>query len=89
VKKDELLMLSSAEYSDQCHSGPFKVLIDFNISEIAAIVKAQPSTHAWRAKTGTDDVIDYQQKEGFIIEITCRSTHLGSYGDIYLSGDLE
>jgi hypothetical protein len=89
VKKDELLMLSSEEYSDQCHAGPFKVLIDFNISEIAEIVKEQLSKHKWKNKTGPDDVIDYLKDGGFIVEIPCKQIHLGSYGDIDLSGDLE
>ena len=89
MKKGELLMLSTEEYSDQCHAGPFMVLIDFNISDIAEIVKDEPSINKYRIKAGPDDVIHYLKNKGFIVEVPCKSIHLGSYGDICLYGALE
>lgn len=89
MKKDELLMLSTEEYSDQEHAGPFKVLRDFDLHEVAATVEKLPSTHGWRDKAGPEDVIDYLTREGFIAEVSCKKVHLGSYGDIHLTGDVE
>ena len=90
MKKGELLMLSTEEYSDQCHAGPFEVLKDFNISEVAEQVKNMEKLipESWRDKNGPDDVIKFLQDNFFIKEVSCRETHLGSYGDIRLTGDL-
>ena len=90
MKTGELLMLSTEEYSDQCHSGPFEILKDFDISEVAKKVsEMQPLQHTWRNKNGPNDVIKYLIDQSFIKEVPCKSVHLGSYGDIVLSGDLE
>lgn len=85
IKTDSLLMLSTEEYSDQCHSGPFKVLKDFDIHAIAQVVKDTPIVHRWKEKNGPDDVIEYLKKEGFIELLECADIHLGCYGNIEVS----
>ena len=87
----ELLMLSTEQYSDQTHAGPFKILKDFDIHDVAKIVGALPVVKYpdWRTKNGPDDVIDYLKANQFIEEVPCYKIHLGSYGDINVTPEKE
>lgn len=89
MKPGELLMLSTEEYSDQCHSGPYKVLQEFDIAVIAQVVSNLPPMMPYRTKNGPDDVITYLESNKYIEMLPCRAVHLGSYGSIELSGDFE
>ena len=82
IKKDSLLMLSTEEYSDQSHAGPYKVLKDFDIRAVARIVNGAPPMREWKDKNGPDDVIEYLEQEGFLEVLECRDIHLGCYGNI-------
>ena len=90
MKQGEMLMLSTEEYSDETHSGPYKVLRDFDIVAVAKLVAETPpeDQSRWRKKNGPDDVIDYLERNGFIEMLPCRRVHLGCYGSIELTGDL-
>lgn len=83
IKNGSLLILSTEEYSDQCHAGPFKALVDFDLVEVAEIVKQMPPpANSWKNKTGPDDVIDYLLDNAFIEAVECQTFHLGMYGNI-------
>ncbi len=83
LKTGELLMLSTEQYSDWNRAGPFKVLKDFDIHEVAEMVsKMPPLNPAWPIKNGPDDVVNYLVEHDFIELLPCYDFHLGSYGDI-------
>jgi hypothetical protein len=85
IQVNTLIMLSTEEYSDQAHAGPYKVLKEFDMIGVSEIVKQLPTKIEWRSKAGPDDVITYLTEQGYIEEIQCEWIHLGSYGDINIS----
>jgi hypothetical protein len=80
----ELLILEDGEYSDKSWSGPFRVLKDFDIIELAEQLKATWKTgpNDYGSGPGPFDFRDWLHKEGFIADVECRSVHIGSYGTL-------
>lgn len=82
MKPDQLLILSTEEYSDYGFSGPYKVLKEFRFKDIVPLVYLEPLGEAWKHKHGPDDVTSYLIKYGYIEKVECREVHLGCYGRI-------
>lgn len=84
-------MLSTDEYSDLNYAGPFVVLKPFDIQQIGKQVSVLPvlSESIYRKKNGPDEVIQYLLDNSFITKVECRNFHLGSYGDINITGDFD
>ena len=89
MKKGELLILSTEQYSDFNFSGPYEVLKDFEFADIVPLVVSSfvISVYQWPAKAGLDEVTSYLKDNGFIKEVPCQEVHLGSYGDINVTGE--
>ena len=83
LKTGELLMLSTEQYADWNGEGPFKVLKDFDIHEIADLVRKMPPLDpTWDVFNGPNDVVNYLVEHAFIERLPCHEFHLGSYGCI-------
>lgn len=97
-KKDELILITSGEYSDYMHDGLFKVLIDFDASDLIE----QWAVSNAKLTECYDGIIDkikvYNQKRegsicfqswlernGYIKIIEYSELHTGCWGDITLS----
>lgn len=89
MKKGDLIIFEQGEYYDYDCSAPFIALRDFNIKEVANIAKGMPSGNISKSKSCEDDVIEYLKTNKYIVEAPCKNIHLGRYGDIDISGDLE
>lgn len=83
-KAGELLIIEMGEYSDKSWSGPYRVVKDFDIVELAEQLKAtfKPAEHAYSDEPGPYDFRDWLSAEGFIQDVECRSVHIGAYGTL-------
>lgn len=83
-KAGELPILEDGEYSDRSWAGPFRVLKDFDIGELADQLKAtfKPAKNDYHKEPGPYDFRDWLSREGFIEDVECRSVHIGSYGTL-------
>lgn len=88
MKQGDLVILSTEVYSDKASSGPYKVLKDFLFKDIVPLVTVQQN-HPWREKPGPDDVIHWLRFNGYLEDVECTEVHLGSYGDIDVTGVTE
>jgi hypothetical protein len=81
-KAGELLILEDGEYSDKSWSGPFRVLKDFDIVDLAEQLKAtfKPEEHHYSSEPEPYNFRDWLHTQGFIEDVECRSVHIGSYG---------
>lgn len=83
-KAGELLILEDGEYSDKSWAGPFRVLKDFDIVELAEQLKStfKPAEHHYSEEPGPSDFREWLHTQGFIEDVECRSVHVGSYGTL-------
>ncbi|MBI6707254.1 hypothetical protein YA0599_03370 [Pseudomonas syringae] len=76
----ELVLLSSELYSDYGYSGPFRCTREFDLSEIADELEADPEH-----RHGPNSLVLHLLETGFIEKLHCREVHLGTYGNLNLS----
>ena len=83
-KAGELMLIEMGEYSDKSWRGPFRVLKDFDIVELAEHLKAtwKRGKNDYTDSPGPYEFAEWIAKEGYIEDVECRSVHIGSYGDI-------
>ena len=83
-KAGELVILENGEYSDRSWSGPFRVLKDFDMVELAEQLKAtfQPEQDHYSSEPGPYDFIQWLSAEGYLQDVECRRVHVGSYGQL-------
>jgi hypothetical protein len=89
MKKDDVIIFEQGDFYNYDFSEPFIALRDFNIKEVENIVKGMPSVYIGKSKSCEDDVVEYLKTNKYIVEAPCKNIHLGRYGDIDISGDLE
>ncbi len=93
MKQGDLLNLSTEEYSDQTYSGPYLVLKAFLFKDIVPLVEAAfgptTTTYKWQDKAGPEDVTTWLVAAGYIARLPAINVHLGSYGDIEITGVQE
>ncbi|MEE5056441.1 hypothetical protein V2J84_22440 [Pseudomonas alliivorans] len=77
--KNQLVILSTGEYSDYGYSGRFVCHRDFDLSIIASQVSG-----SHQLGNGPDGLTLHLITNDFISKVDCREIHLGSYGDINL-----
>ena len=83
-KAGELLILEMGEYSDKSWSGPFRVLKDFDLRDMADEFKSsfKPEKDNYTDEPSPYDLRDWLHKSGLIEDVDCRSAYIGSYGTI-------
>jgi hypothetical protein len=79
LSKNQLVILSSEEYSDYGYSGPFICRSNFDLSVVAEQV-----ANGYETGNGPDGLMLYLITNGFISRVDCREIHTGSYGNINL-----
>ena len=79
LSKNQLVILSTDEYSDYGYSGPFICHRDFDLSIIATQV-----ANGRQLGNGPNGLTLHLITNGFISKVDCREIHLGSYGNISL-----
>jgi hypothetical protein len=85
MKKDELLILSIGAYDDEENHGPFRALKDFNIKDIAKVVKELHTPEPYKKEASPGDVLLYLKANGYIEEFPCKNIELGSHGYICIT----
>ncbi len=83
----EHLLIDTGEYSDSSTSGPFRILRDFDMHEVAEAFRLKVDggvvKESWETDANPEGFIAHLSTEGYIIDVeNSRRIHIGSYGEL-------